>query len=261
MKLETLFDSSFNQVDRLIHLHDELVTASVRAVRPEWRTRFFAANLSKHWKEPEGLWRSRGRHLIIVGKDTAQLDHTSFSAENMGTFLRMALVLGMSAVDKVFHEAISNRFMYLLHEGYFDRIVEMPVSTSYEIAIGARERRGKGGKVKARPGHKVKDVVMASIYRDSFLSCRKVEELSSALGASKIFTKFGTSLSPQLKYKAAHDRWQRIYDKRNAIVHEMDIIRMKKPQSVRYHEAHPAQYKSDIDYIRRFGKLLSTQLK
>jgi hypothetical protein len=168
--------------------------------------------------------------------------------------------MGMSAVDKILHEAIANNFMALLQDGFLDRSVEMKVSRSYEIAINARERRGRGGRVRARPGHRVKAEVMSLIYRDSFLACRRVEELCSALGKRGIFAKFGSSLTPHINGEAARNRWHTIYMKRNAIAHEADIVRMAMPRRVEFHDVRTWDYKLDIDFIGKFGRFMSGEL-
>jgi hypothetical protein len=155
MKLLTCFDEAIRQCNALVDLHDELLTLNTRNIRPELTGRIFKSGIVK-WPQRDGLWRSTGKSILILGNNKSKLSNKSFSSDNLSFLLRSAMVLGMAAIDKILHEAISNNFVKLAKEEELDKYVQLEVSKCYEIAQNARIRRGHGGKILSRPGHKIK---------------------------------------------------------------------------------------------------------
>lgn len=184
--------------------------------------------------------------------------------DSRSVFLRAALALAMAAVDKVLHEAISKRFAYVAADGSLDKIVQIELSKAYRIAQAARVRTGKGGKVRRRPGHDIKAEVLTEIYRDSYLSARRIQEISAICGKSQIFKLYAAHLTkPGKKARSAQplrERWSRMYTRRNQIVHECDIMRQAKPRKARFDTVDGRRFKRDIAFIKNFGQFLAVTL-
>jgi hypothetical protein len=176
-------------------------------------------------------------------------------------FLRAALVFALAAIDKILHESISKHFNRLAREEILDRFVKLKVSKAYEIALAARIRAGAGGARRRRPGHDIKTEVLMEIYKDSYLSTQRLQEVCGACGKKGIFTQYanyqgGNSTSDKLKA-----RWSRIYQRRNHIAHESDIQRKERMRRVSFNPVDVLEIKSDIQFIEGFGRFLATTLE
>jgi len=175
-------------------------------------------------------------------------------------FLRASLVYAMAAVDKILHEAISKKFAGLSKDGSLDGLVELEVSKVYRIALAARERTGRGGRKRRRPGHDIKTEVLQKIYRDSYLATRNLEQVCGACGKNKIFTKFAASRKRDEQPKQLQSRWSRIYYRRNQVAHECDIQRKERMRKVTFNPVDDQAIKRDIRFIKNFGRFLAREL-
>ncbi len=259
MKLIDMFNRAMKQCDILLDLHKALLTTNSRSVRSEWKSRFFDAKLVK-WAMRDGLWRSTGKSILILGNNHSQLTHESFSSEYLSVFLRSAIVLCFAAIDKILHEAVSNNFVNLVRSESLDKIVRLEVSKCYEIAQGARIRRGKGGKSRSRPGHKIKTEVLSRIYSETFLAPRRLEEICAWLGVPHVFDRFGNTLKPRKRNEEIKREWARLYCRRNQIAHEGDIIRKAKGQKIHFHSVRADMIRQDVDWVRGFGSFICQSL-
>jgi hypothetical protein len=219
--------------------------------------------LEKIWPNSTNLWLQKcsNNNLIIAGNEHSSLTEDHFCHERMGTLLRAAFVFSMAAVDKILHEAILYNFSDLLRSKEIDDLVNIPLSDSYNIAIQARERRGKGGKIRSRPGHKFKEKVLIELYKKSFLSNHSLEKVCACLGKKRIFTAYSKSIGTKAKADAIRDKWIRAYERRNSIAHECDIVRKKKARKVHFNPIDEKRMPEEIKFIGDFGKFLSKELK
>ena len=256
MKLKDIFNEGIQHADTLVLLYDNLLSKSARSVRPEWRKRFFEAKLVS-WPKRGDLWRSKNENLLIVGPGGKGLSHKTFSSEKLEVLLRSALVFAMAAVDKVLHEAVSKQFVSLVQDKKLDKLVKLDLSTAYEIAQGARIRKGKGGKIWSRPGHALKRKVLEGLYRESFLSLHKIEEISGICGRKRIFEGFRRNMRLRNKTEQLKSKWVTLYQYRNSIAHECDIVRKAKARKIHYRQIKPKEIKEDIDFIKSFGSFLA----
>jgi hypothetical protein len=260
MKLTDMFLQAIRHAKKLVTLHDLLLTGNERGIRKDWADSFYKAHLV-NWPQKAGLWRSRNPIILIVGRADTGFSHDIFSADSHCILLRSALVLSLAAVDKILHEAISKHFVALTKNRALDDLVDLKLSKAYAIAQGARRRKGKGGKVKSRPGHKIKAEVLTQVYGDTYLSIRRLQQVAAALGKDKIFTRFSKTLNPSEQPQVLQDRWSRIYLRRNQIAHECDIVRKAKQKKTHFHSVHPQQMKDDISFAEQFGTFLARELE
>lgn len=258
MNLTKTFEESISHADELLILYDALLTKNQRAANSgNWTTKVFDSKLIP-WPKRDGLWRSRGKNILIIGNNKAGIDLEAFNAAGLAVLLRSAMVLAMAAIDKLLHEAISLRFSSLAQAGELDKFVKLDLSTCYKIAQEARERRGKGGKIKKRPGHKIKSEVLRRIYQESYLSLKRLQEVSAACGKNKIFDKYAKTINSTPK--ELQDKWSHIYVRRNNIAHECDIVRKAKTKQIHFNHVSPSELQNDINFTKQFGKFLAKEL-
>jgi ribosomal protein S8E len=259
MKLSDTFLEAVCHSDQLVHLYDRLKTKNLRAIRPEWEKRFLAAKLT-NWPKKKDIWRSKNDSVLIVGVKGGGLSHKDFEAAALLVLLRSALVFAMAAIDKILHESVSKRFVALAKTEKLDSIVRLELSKSYRIAIESRVRKGKGGKIRSRPGSKIKAAVLDKMYRESFLSTNRLQEVCAACGKNKIFDRYGKTLRPQKSADHLQQEWARLYTRRNHMAHECDIVRKSKAKKIHFQKISETELKSDIAFIRAFGKYLAGEL-
>jgi len=260
MKLTDIYSEAIKQSDALVMLYDSLLTKNSRSMRADLKKRFIAAKLVQ-WPQRAGLWRSKNDSLLIVGTDDSRLSHKSFGSEALSILLKSALVFALAAVDKILHEAISIHFAALAKSGEIDDLVHIELSKAYEVARSARVRRGKGGKIVPRPGHKLKEEVLKQIYSGSYLSLRYLQKICAACGKDKIFSKYSKRLNATQTAQELQKNWTRTYYRRNCIAHECDIVRKAKARNIHYHNIGVQEIKADIYFAKMFGAFLADELK
>lgn len=256
MKLIETFKSAIQHSENLVLLYDSLVTNNTRSIRSEWETRF---RTLVSWPKKQKLWRSQNDKILMVGKTSTGLSHKNFTADSLSIFLRTALVMAMAAVDKVLHEAISKKFSLLVKDKKLDEVVTINLSEAYNVALETRGRSGKGGKVRKRPANKIKDKVMAKIYRKSFLSCEQLQKICVAFGQKDVFSQYAKK-NPSNKSEDFKKRWIHLYKRRNQIAHECDITRKNRSRKIETHRINATDIKKDVTFISNFGLFLAEAL-
>lgn len=258
MNLTTLFEHSFLYSDNLVKLYESLVTKNKKNARADWIDRLYKSKVIR-WPRKNGIWRSSGSNILVIGNKDAQLIQSDFSSDSLLILLKTALVLAMAAVDKILHEAIIKDFVHLVKSGALDKIIELPLSDSYNIALLSRKRTGQGGKTKTRPSHLIKHLVLEKLYTKSFLATRLLEEICSSCGVSSIFKEFATEKNKK-EVDIIKKHWSSIYQKRNHIAHECDIIRKEKTKKIHFHKAEPQKLIDDIHFVEAFGIFVAEKL-
>lgn len=261
MKLTDTFKEAIRHTEKLVAFYEMLLTKNTRACRRDWSESFFEANLVE-WPRRQGLWRSRNDNVLIVGTGKTTFSHRMFMVDGLSVLLKSGLILAMAAVDKILHDAICQKFASLAKNGSLNDLVHMKLSNAYEIAHSARVRRGKGGKKRPRPGHKIKEEVMRQIYTQSYLAPQHLQKICAICGKKSIFTKYVKSRpTSRITPTTLQEKWERLYIKRNQIAHECDIIRKPKPQKVHFHEFSGKEMLDDIRFIGDFGHFLARILE
>ena len=259
MTLTQIFSASICHSDDLLKLYNALLSRSYRAAKSNWVDRVYEQNLIR-WARKDGLWRSHGADLLIIGNNKCQIKQSSFQQDFLTVILRSSLMFAMSAVDKILHEAVSKNFMKLVKSEEIDRLTSIPISQSYSIAIESRKRKGKGGKVKARPGHMLKEHVLQEIYKHSFLGNRRVEEICSMCEKKKVFSLFANHINDGSTADQISKRWASLYIKRNHIVHECDMVRKEKAKRIDFNKVNTKKVIEDIGFVKKFGLFLAAEL-
>lgn len=260
MNLSTVFDEAFKHAEGLCKLYNGLSSKNTRAAKSDWIQKVHKNKIIR-WPMHDGLWRSFGDSLLILGnKKQSPLSQENFQSDNLVLLLRAALVFAMAAVDKILHDAITKKFTTLVRKGSLDKLLEISISNAYDVATKSQKRRGKGGKRKTRPSHLLMDVVKDDLYRQTFLSNRKLEEICKSCGLANVFSSFGKLMTPRQIKKDVWARWQNIYQKRNHIAHECDIVRKEKAKKIHWNPTTASELLEDIDFIRKFGGFIANKL-
>ena len=257
MNLSDIFREAFKHAEGLQSLYTGLVTRNRRAARADWVNNLYASHTVR-WARRDGLWRSSGPNLLIIGNDNSLVSQDNFRSDALVLLLRAALVFAMAAVDKILHDAVTKKFVTLVKGGHLDSVIKFPISDAYNVAIQSRVRKGKGGKRKIRPSHLLKDVALDRLYRNTFLSNRQLIDICKSCGIQNVFQAFAAQEGVNPNDVSKH--WARVYQKRNHLAHECDIVRKEKAKRVHLNTVDPQAISNDITFIKRFGEFLARGL-
>lgn len=259
MHLPDIFRDAASHGDNLVQLYKALASSNTRAARAPWKAKLFQYHIVR-WPQAQDIWRSTGSNILVIGNRQSTLAQSSFTPDNLKYLLRSAFVLYLSAVDKILHDAVMRRFANLARGGNLDDLIRLSISESYHVAIQSRTRRGAGGRIRRRPSHFFKDFLMSKLYRISFLSSQKVEEVSSACGLPRVFTEFVIVHPRYGRAGQVKTKWSSIYERRNHIAHECDIIRKEAARRVDYNRFDPATILLEMEIVKVFGTFLAEHL-
>jgi hypothetical protein len=262
MKLCDIFAAAVQSSDLLLSYYNALCAKPGKKPKQPWVDKFYE-NRVVYWPKGSSFWHAscRDKNLLVVGNDNATIPECLFYSESLEVLLRTALVMVMAAVDKILHEAISANFGTLLSNGDLDSLVNIPLSSSYQIAIKSREGRGGDGMSKARPGHMFKEKVLVELYKRTFLSSQQLERVSSACGMKSVFTEYSRSSGQTESPQRLKQRWNDLYERRNAIAHECDMVRKKKTKKIHFQTVNEKQLVADLAFAKSFGAFLAVELQ
>jgi hypothetical protein len=262
MKLLDIFNESIKLADNLLTLYNTILAKRKRSAKKSWIDKLYSNRIIS-WRKKDGAWRSFGKDILIIGKKTDSNSQNIFKQEYLCVLLRTSLVMAMSAVDKILHEAVSKNFVALAKDGKLDKnkIISFPVLDAYRIAIESRKRSGKDGKTKIRPGHKIKEVVIREIFKSTFLPTNDLERICSLFDKGNIFSLYKTNRALTKGAKELKIKWSVIYKHRNNIAHECDIVRKQKARKIHFNNLKPNNIINEINFVKDFGNFIARELE
>jgi hypothetical protein len=259
MKLSAIFAEGIAASDLLLAYYCSLCSPKAKKPKSTWVDKFYSSKVI-YWPKKDNFWHAscRDANILLVGNAKSMIPDSSFHHDRIVVLLRSSLVMAMAAVDKILHEAISANFGKLLSSGDLDSLANIPLSDSYQIAIKSRE--SKGG-VAVRPGHMFKEKVLVELYKRTFLSAQQVERVSSTCGKKSVFTEYSKSIKGAQTPQQLKDRWSELYERRNAIAHECDMVRKEKTKKIHFNSIQEKAILNDIAFIKSFGAFLAVELQ
>jgi hypothetical protein len=252
MKPKTAFDTTMKRVDRLLRLYDLLHNTRERGTRKDWAKGF---KKLMHWPQGETIHRVDGKNAILVLRQKSGVTPDEFRHDELSELLRAALVTSVSAFDRYCHDLLLLRLMPEVRRAEKNwpadlKKVAVPLPVVKKALDHAKVRKGRGGKKRTRPMTIVKNVLQDQFHRN--LTLQKPDDVARALsmvGVKHIWndcvSTMGTS-AEEMK-----NRLGTISKRRDHIVHEGDIKRVRRGGKVRLNEVNNDQVKDDVDWLRR----------
>lgn len=212
--------------------HDGLMNTRARRIRADWKASFLKI---MHWASKTKIDRVDGKDAILVLRPTATLTAAHFSAACLDDLLRASLTFGVSALDRYVHERVVKGIIKALNTKDLTRQQEelsMPAVVTLTIAEEIRKARQQGKHIRA--SNIVRRKLQELLHRRPFQSWRELEYAFNLLGI--------TNLAGQLQraygvpnMKPIKDQLNHIAVRRNAIVHEGDLLRHQRGGKARMH--------------------------
>jgi len=159
---------------------------------------------------------------------------------------RMALVMGVAALDTYMHAVVRARLSY--NRGALPNALlrlDLPFEelTSLAETALAAQRAGRS----TRPWVQVTNALHRRLLTATFQSCRGVEWAMALAGVGNVWNQVATGLNCTADEVKA--RLTSIVHRRNQIVHEGDLRRLVRPRQVDYNCIDAAQVPADLHWL------------
>lgn len=161
---------------------------------------------------------------------------------------RQALAMGVAGLDTWMHWKIRGTALDQLSR----KLQALRVPFSDLVAMGRRSVDARRDGVEDRPMVRARNVLNEQILQMTFQSARQWEEGFALLGVSSGLRAAGAAMTPAASKADVEAELNRLSHRRNLIVHEGDLRRLVRPQSVSYNTLTRRQVEDDLAWIRRF---------
>lgn len=192
--------------------------------------------------------------VLTRARDLLALDTPSVSEAVREDLRRTALALGVAALDTYMHWAIRKvSFARPLPK----KLAKIPVTFGemLHIANDSIEARKKG--IANRPQVRARNVLNEKLLKMTFQSSTDVEGGLQMLGVKDPWRKLAASIQPPATPAELKDRLDQLSHRRNKVVHEGDLIRQDRPQTIRREPIVASEVVADLDWIESFVKALA----
>jgi hypothetical protein len=169
--------------------------------------------------------------------------------------LRLALALGVAAVDTLIHWVILKAVVKDSSQTP-SALAQLPVKYRDLASLADLARHAQRNDESWRPWVVVKNVVQETLLRRTFQSKQEVADGLAMAGIqggwSKVCLQLGATSQD------AESRLSSIVRRRNQIVHEGDYRRLARPRAVETNPIIAAEVNSDLDWLAKFVIAISS---
>lgn len=245
------FKGSLEKAEHFIFLYKLVHNTRSRSVKKPWGDAF---KKSVYWGKRDNITRIDGEIIvgikkvgksILVFQEAAGIDGDRFSHDYASELLRAALVFGVAATDRYFHDVVihySSKILNRKDEDVPKRFKKIKISViEANRAVMKRVRDPK-----ARPGHILKKAIQDELFHLTFQGSNEIDTAVNMLGIKDFWGKISGikhSLGTAQELKNYLDEYAH---RRNQIVHEAD--RYKGPKQ-RYFNVRDIKFKYVQDYV------------
>lgn len=161
---------------------------------------------------------------------------------------RQAVAMGVAALDTWMHWAIRGADLSALSK----RLQSLDVSFGDLVATSHASIEARRHGIDDRPIVRARNVLNERLLTMTFQTARQWEYGFELLGIRHGLTKVGQALTPTETHLAITDRLNALSHRRNKIVHEGDLRRLVRPQTVTRSRLPRANVDSDLAWIGAF---------
>lgn len=162
---------------------------------------------------------------------------------------RLALVMGVVAVDAYMHWAVLRRLSEVRRQGELPkglRQLQVPfdeLASLAEATVTARRQR-----VDSRPWVQLKNAAQKRLLRMTLQSSQEVGDAMAMVGVKDGWKTVATAM--KLKAEGVKGRLDKIVARRNQIVHEGDLARQSRPRRVKLNPITRLEVSADLDFLQ-----------
>lgn len=247
MKPVDAFQHAITRALYLVNLYELLCNKRRRDIRRDWAEAF--AELM-HWKKSDKLVRVDGSNCLIVFRNHPTFTMEHFAHDSLCELLRSALALGVSAMDRYFHDVICHHLLDVLKRPKNQipkELARFPIciSDAEDSLAHALKSRWRG--TATRPRTILKSRFADALHKRTFQSSVEVAQALNMLGIRKAWVRLAGRMTRDASSVRAE--LDRIVYRRNQIVHEGDVARSPRPRDVKLHEITPKQTRMDLEWL------------
>lgn len=244
-----VFNNGRERAEYLINLYELLRNRRLRATRQDWARRFKGF---MRWPTPERIHRVDGEHAILILRHQAALTPQHFATDTLNELLRASLVGIIAALDRYCHELVVSRVLGELRKSPRNanrelRGLQIPVFAVKAAVLHARQRRGRGGRIRPRPMNLVRDAIQAVLYQETFQGPDDITRGLRIAGVENLWRQCGQRMN--CRGDDIIRRLNRVVERRNRIVHEGDIELRKKGGGVKLRDLTPNEVRQDVQWV------------
>lgn len=167
---------------------------------------------------------------------------------------RQALGMAVAALDTWMHWSIRRVDLNKLSKRLYG--LEVPFGKLVDMADHSTAARTSG--VVDRPRVRARNALNEKLLTMTFQSARQWDYGFVLLGIRSGLTQTGRAMSPSETKGAIEGRLNALSSRRNKIVHEGDLVRKMRPQTIKREKLLRPDLDDDIAWIRRFLTAVDT---
>lgn len=254
------FKGSIEKAEHFIFLYKLVHNTRSRSVKKPWADTFKKSVYCVYWGKRENITRIDGEIIvgnkkagksILIFQEADGIDRERFSHDYASELLRAALVFGVAATDRYFHDLIihySSKILNWKEEDVPKGFKKIKISViEANRAVMKRVRDPK-----ARPGHILKKAIQDELYLLTFQGPNDIDKAVKMLGIKDFWNKISTKkislgTSEELK-KYLGDYAHR----RNQIVHEADRYKGPKQRNFNVRDIKFKYVQEYIEWLKEF---------
>ena len=229
--------------------HDGLMNVRTRSIRSDWKAAF---QKLMHWPVGADIDRVDSKDVVLVLRDGASLTTDHFSAQHLDDLLRASLVFAVSALDRYVHERVIKGIVGSLKQSPLTKPQQelmIPVTTAITISEEVRMARKAGTTI--RTANIIRKKVQELLHKRPFQSFREIEYAFNLLGVTNISGQLQI-LYGKRDITAEKAQLNRIVSRRNAIVHEGDLLKHERGGKVRMQPIARKYVEDSLNFIGAF---------
>jgi len=254
------FENGINRALYLLDLYDLLHNQRQRRIRSDWADSFRDV---MHWNQSDCLERVDGNNCILVLRNPTQWTMKHFEHEHLAELLRAAYAFAVSAMDRYFHDLILENLLLLLRRRTQDvpnalanfKVPLADVEAAVEHALRSRGAKGTA----TRPRITLKKRFANALHKCAFQGSREIDGAVQMLGVRSIWGKLGQRMSGSAE--DIQGGLDTIVHRRNQIVHEGDVRRGSRADTVKCNAISSASTRKDILWLRKLVKTMDRVLQ
>jgi len=173
---------------------------------------------------------------------------------------RLALVMGVVAVDAYMHWAVLRQLSAVKRQGELPRVLgQLPVPFAELVSLAEAAVAGRNKGVNSRPWVQAKNAAQKCLLRMTFESSQEVGDAMAMVGVKDGWRSVAPAMG--LGTEQVKDRLDRIVGRRNRIVHEGDLARQSRPRRVKLNPIARPELEDDLRFLKRLVEALHGVMK
>lgn len=181
------------------------------------------------------------------------LDSASTPENTRADIRRMALALGVAALDTYLHWAIRR----VAFTSMSKKLAGVSVAFGDLVAMGEKSVEARTREVRDRPQTRARNVLNERLLTMTFQTARQVEDALAMLGVVQPWKNLSKAISPPSTEAELKRRLNHLSHRRNKIVHEGDLRRQARPRSIAHEQIEREDVEDDLAWIKSFVSALA----